>query len=292
MARRALDSERPRLAIRFKGRWRDWGWVHDYAAAVSSGLRECGVSTSAPVAFVPRNRPSSAAALLSLIEQGRTIYMVYAFQTAEALAANLRSLEKRVLVISRGDFVGPVVEAVKSMGAGLILLEEDSAESVSAASGVVETDNPTRESDPGIYVLTSGTTGVAKHFRLPYRILAEHVRSASLMYGKPTDPSKPAMPTLTYFPFANISGLYHLLPVLMTTNPAILLEKFDIWAWLEYMKENRPRIGSLPPPVFRWRSKRVSRARTLRVPNSSIREPRRLIPRCIVHSRNALESLS
>jgi acyl-coenzyme A synthetase/AMP-(fatty) acid ligase len=248
MSRRALDSERPRPALRFNGRWRDWGWVHDYAASVSSALGACGVFDPAEIAFVPRNRPGSAAALLSLMEQGRTLFMVYAFQTPQALAVNLRTLGKRALVISRGDFVGPVVEAVRSMGAGVVLLDEDCAAPIAAAGGGAETQDATRESDPGIHVLTSGTTGAPKHFRLPYRVIAEHVRTASLMYGKPADPSKPALATLTYFPFANISGLYHLLPVLMTANPAILLEKFDIQAWLDYMKEYRPRVGSLPPP--------------------------------------------
>lgn len=247
-ASRALKRERRRPAMGVKGRWRDWGWVHDYAAGVSAALRDCGIPAGAPTAFVPRNRPASAAALLALIEQSRTIYMMYAFQTPEALAENLRKLQKRVLVISRSDFVGPVVEAAKSIGAGVVLLDEERAEPFAAASAVVEADNPTMESDPAIYVLTSGTTGTPKHFRLPYSVIAEQVNTANLIFGKQTDSAKPPMPTLTYFPFANISGLYHLLPVLMTGNPAILLEKFEIGAWLDYMREYRPAIGSLPPP--------------------------------------------
>jgi long-chain acyl-CoA synthetase len=248
MACRALESDRARPALRFNGRWRDWGWMHDYAASVSAALRECGNSASTAIAFVPRNRPVSAAALLALIEQGRTIYMVYAFQTPEALAENLRRLKKPVLVIARGDFIGPVVAAAKSIRAGVVLLDEEKANPFTAADVVVEADNPTMESDPGICVLTSGTTGAPKHFRLSYKVIGEQVTSAGLIFSKQADPGKAPMPTLTYFPFANISGLYHLLPVLMTGSPAILLEKFDIGAWLDYMKEYRPRVGSLPPP--------------------------------------------
>ena len=131
MAEKALGKERPSPAIEFKGRWHDWGWMHDYASAVSGALQGCDLSAAGAVAFVPRNRPNSAAALLAMIAQGRTIYMLYAFQAPEALARNLRSLEKRVLVISKEDFVGPVVEVAKENGVGVVVLDDETVEALS-----------------------------------------------------------------------------------------------------------------------------------------------------------------
>jgi len=236
MAEKALGKARASPAIEFRGRWHDWGWMHDYGAAASGALHRCGLPATEAVAFVPRNRPNSAAALLAMIAQGRTIYMLYAFQAPEALARNVRSLDKRLLVISKEDFVGPVVEAAKERGVGIVVLDEETVEALSP------------EAEPGIYILTSGTTGAPKHFRLSNRIVTEQVLSARLMFGKTADDGKPAVPTLIYFPFANISGLYHFLPVAISGNPVIMLEKFDIGIWLEYMKKYRPVVGSLPPP--------------------------------------------
>jgi len=249
MAEKALGKERTSPAIEYKGRWYDWGWMQDYASAVSGALRDCGLPTTEAVAFVPRNRPNSAAALLAMLAQGRTIYMLYAFQAAEALARNLRSLEKRVLVISKDDFVGSVVEAAKEGGVGVVVLDEETVEALLADAGITEkVEGPTASVEPGIYILTSGTTGAPKHFKLSNRIVAEQVLSARSMFGKPADKAKSPVPTLIYFPFANISGLYHFLPVAISGIPAIMLEKFDIRVWLDYMKKYRPVVGSLPPP--------------------------------------------
>lgn len=249
MAEKALGKERTSPAIEFKGRWHDWGWMHDYASAVRQALLRCGSPATEAVAFVPRNRPNSAAALLAMIAQGRTIYMLYAFQAPEALARSLRSLENRVLIISKEDFVGPVVEAATERGLGIVVLDEETAEAFSPDGGITAAaERSTADVEPGIYILTSGTTGAPKHFRLSHRVVAEQVLSARMIFGQPAADRKPVVPTLIYFPFANISGLYHFLPVAISGNPAIMLEKFDIGVWLEYMKKYRPVVGSLPPP--------------------------------------------
>ena len=248
MADKALGKERHSPAIEFKGRRYDWGWMHDYASAVSGALG-AGLSATEAVAFVPRNRPNSAAALLAMIAQGCTLYMLYAFQSPEALARNVRSLEKRVLVISKEDYVGPVVEAAHERGVRVVVLDDETAEVLSPDAEITAAaERPTADVEPAIHILTSGTTGAPKHFRLSSRIVAEQVSSARLIFGKPADDGKPVVPTLIYFPFANISGLYHFLPVALSGNPVIMLEKFDIGVWLDYMKKYRPVVGSLPPP--------------------------------------------
>jgi long-chain acyl-CoA synthetase len=76
LAARALATECSKAALGIKGRWRDWGWMRAYASEVGAALDRCGICAASAVAFVPRNRPAAAAALLALIEQGRTIFML------------------------------------------------------------------------------------------------------------------------------------------------------------------------------------------------------------------------
>ncbi len=96
----SLDPDRP--TIEFEGLWHNWGDLRRYADELHAQLRASGVSDIAPVALVPRNRPSSIAALLALLTGERTIRMNHAFQSAEAIARKIVRLSPRT-----GIFVLP-----------------------------------------------------------------------------------------------------------------------------------------------------------------------------------------
>src|SRR3546814_5543175 len=49
------------------------------------------------------------------------------------------------------------------------------------------------------------------------------------------------------YPFGNISGLYTFLPIAAAGLPTVLLEKFDVAGWLDYVKTYRPKRAGLPP---------------------------------------------
>ncbi|HYD05790.1 MAG TPA: hypothetical protein VEC60_08690, partial [Reyranella sp.] len=74
----ALARDPRREAVEFEGRWFAWGDLQKVAAALTEelGAARC---PAAPVIFIPRNHPSSIAALLALLAEGRTVRMVYAF---------------------------------------------------------------------------------------------------------------------------------------------------------------------------------------------------------------------
>jgi long-chain acyl-CoA synthetase len=168
------------------------------------------------VAFVPRNRPNSAAALLAMIAQGRTIYMVYAFQTPEALARNLRS-SKSACWSSPGVILSALWSRPRSRWAPVwyCWTRRPRKRSRPVPNSPQTADQPTSGGRTRHLHFDQRHDRCAETFQTAYRTESstEQVLSARLMFGKTADDGKPAVPTLIYFPFANISGLYHFLPV-------------------------------------------------------------------------------
>jgi len=247
MAANVLTTGRTGQACSFKGQQYSGDWIGETAAKVSSALSD--LEPGEPVAFAPRNRPSSIAALLALLASGRTIPMLYPFQSPNGLANDVRRLKLRALLASSDDLQGPVIEALQTVGARGLALDEDAGARMhsrpSSLSAVAATQAP---EDPAIRILTSGTTGAPKHFSVTYATIGKWLAGVSMMFeGAPS--LRP--PELIYFPLSNISGLYHFLPILMSGQPFELLEKFDIMIWLNHMKRHRPKFGSLPPPGLR-----------------------------------------
>src|SRR5258708_16495217 len=93
MSGRALAREATQPAIEFEGRWLHWGDMRRVADHLHVLLDACGAGPNAPVAFVPRNRPSAVAALLGLVAASRTIKMIYAFQSGAGIARDIERLK-------------------------------------------------------------------------------------------------------------------------------------------------------------------------------------------------------
>lgn len=65
----ASYGERP--CIEFEGRWYSGDDIIEYADAIASVLRDAGVTDSAPVGLVVRNRLPHAAAIIGFLAAGR-----------------------------------------------------------------------------------------------------------------------------------------------------------------------------------------------------------------------------
>src|SRR5688572_27784779 len=88
-ARDILSLDEKSEAIEFERRWYTRGEIRHVAKQLTAALEMSGADPRAPVAFVARNRPSSLAAMLGLIAEGRAISMIYAFQSAAAIARDV-----------------------------------------------------------------------------------------------------------------------------------------------------------------------------------------------------------
>jgi len=207
------------------------------------------VPNSSPIAFVARNCPATIAALLGLIAAGRSIQMVYAFQSPTALARDIEKLGASAIVILQTDFSSEVRDAVARAGMAAIVLD---GMVVSPAPGL---ERATRRVDeapavPRIEILTSGTTGPPKRFAISFDMILRHHMGNVTMAGARKPGETEGAPFLLYFPLGNISGIYSTLPTLLRGQPVTLLDHFSLAAWHAFVLRYRPVASGLPPAAF------------------------------------------
>lgn len=244
----ALQRDPALPAIEFEGLWHDWGAVRHVADAVQAALIASGIGADAPVAFVPRNRPTALAALLGLLAQGRTIRMIYAFQSPGGIARDVVKAAGSALVAFADDLTEAVIDAARVDGMAVIALEGMAATLRSPATGAA--CKRTGPDQPQIEILTSGTTGPPKSFAVPYALMEQHFLGSPLTQRQGED-VQAAPPFLLYFPIGNISGLYSTLPMLIRGQRMLLLERFTIAAWHDHVLRYRPAHAGLPPSSVR-----------------------------------------
>jgi acyl-coenzyme A synthetase/AMP-(fatty) acid ligase len=210
-------------------------------------MADSGVGPGAPVAFVPHNRPSSVAALLALIRQGRTIRMSYAFQSASGIVRDIQRLRPRLVVLDMQELSDELVLAVRNDGIhaiGLCGMEASAVPGLQIAPPA--TQIAAEHDQPAIEVLTSGTTGPPKQFAISYATIADHIVGTSSLAGLHEAQLATLPPTLLFFPLSNISGIYSTLPAMMFGQRAVLLERFSIAAWHDYVLTYRPSHAGMP----------------------------------------------
>lgn len=227
-------------AVEFEGRWYSWGELRGVAAKVTALLD----ASDAAIVMIARNRPSAIAAEFALVAAGRTIKMVYPFQSASGIAANVERLAPGIVVGEEREF-SPELRAVMASGgmAGIVVSEMDAVALLGfeRASG----NAPSAGEPPRIEILTSGTTGTPKQFPIPFSLIADH-HIATAMRGAAGKnvPSEP--PAMIYAPLGNISGIYMTFAPLITGYRGALWDRFSLDLWLDYVRTYRPVQSGMP----------------------------------------------
>lgn len=243
ICREVLGTDPARDAIDFEGRWYSWGDVQNVARALQAVLAASGIGPADPVTLVPRNEPSALAAFPALLEQGRSIRMVYAFQGPAAKARAIARLDSGVVIMAAEDFSDEVkaVLAEREM-AGIALTQMDAR----AVPGF-ETCRPRGDAPPvpQVAVLTSGTTGPPKQFPIPYGVIAQFARRQGITAMG--DQAYDAPPFLMTFPIGNISGLYSVAASFLGGMRVELHERFSVQGWRNYVVKYRPEHSGAPP---------------------------------------------
>ena len=241
LTKRALARDASRQAVEFERRWFTWGDLRHVADRVGELLDASGADPLAPVAFVPRNRPSAIAAMLGLIAKGRSIRMLYAFQSAMALARDVERLPTAVIVAAAEDYAPVLLSVLRAQGVAAVELTEMNATAIAGRERSRIAFYGPMPAQPQIELLTSGTTGPPKQFAISYDLIAKH------MVGEPSEEATRLPPTLFLMPLGNISGVYSTLPVLLKGQRAVLLEKFTVAGWHDHAVRHRPSVSGLPP---------------------------------------------
>ena len=247
LSARALAREASQPIIEFEGRWITWGEMRQVADRLRTLIDASGVGPQGAVAFVPRNRPSAIAALLGLIAQRRTVRMIYAFQSAAAIARDVQRLKPAVFVAATEDLSDEVLAVLREQGIAAIAIEDMDAKAAPGLERAQGRGDLPASAEPQIEILTSGTTGPPKQFAISYELVAKHMVGSNLMQtGQDSQPAQQP-PILLCMPLGNISGIYSTLPGLLMGRRAVLLERFTVAGWHDHITRFRPETTGMPP---------------------------------------------
>jgi long-chain acyl-CoA synthetase len=226
--------------IEFERSWYSGDDIVGYHVAIERELERQGIGPAEPVALVVRNRVPHAAAVLGFIAGRRPVSMVYSYQSPQAVAADIETLYPAAVLADTQDWSSQVGDAVRRVGAAGIVLGPD-APTVAIAHRAAA-----RAADPGIDILTSGTTGAPRRVRLPNEVLAHTV--ASMTLGQPAAPDDP--PALVFWPFGSV-GVCQLLAGAYNGQRIVLLEKFTVDDWVRAVRHFGIRWTGVQPTILR-----------------------------------------
>lgn len=250
----ALDGDGDKVALSFKGREIRWAYLRKVAQGVEDILAQADLGAAQQIGFVPRNRPSFAAALLALLAGRRTVIMAYAFQSPEAIAADLRILNLPAVIADEQDWTSETLAALAPGALAISLSSDlDASEPVKLIAGEPQADRsgtagPTEK--PVVEMLTSGTTGAPKRFPMQFSTIETAVLAQGVLdQGGNSD--KEGDPGTVNFPISNISGIYSYLPYAVSRRLVLFQEKFDLDDWLAFVQRHKPTSIIIPPAGVR-----------------------------------------
>lgn len=238
-----IDAARP--AIQFEGQWTTWAEISDLADDLSAAFEMAGAPRHAAVTLIARNRPEILSAFVALLAQERCVRMVYPFQSPNAIAANIERLGSPLVLLAEQDLTPEIATNLDENGMAGIIISGMSVRSIGRVRPN-RADDPNAE--PRVEVLTSGTTGPPKHFPISYEIIARLSGGEGLVNPGADEDTDP--PLLFSLPLGNVSGIYCAAASILRGRRTILLDRFTLDAWLDYINFYQPAIVSAPPAAI------------------------------------------
>lgn len=235
--------------IEYDGRWYTGHEVAAYGADLAAALRGADVDADAPAGLVVRNRLQHAAAIAGLLAAGRTLVMIYSFQSPEAIARDIERLNLPAVIADPEDWTSPVVAAATRTGcAGVSLSLAEPA--VGSVRGLERRDRTRSHApaEPGVAlkILTSGTTGPPKRQAIPIHVLERTVFSVTAGERAADD----APPEFAYWQFGGI-GVCQLIAGIYNGRRVAMLERFTVDGWVDAVKRHRVTRAGVQPAVIR-----------------------------------------
>lgn len=248
-----IGAERP--AIEFDGCWWTWAELWAVGAELDRLLAEAGIGAGARVGCVMRNRPGTAAAIVSLIVSGRCIVTLNPMYRAERLRDDVVSLAPDAVVAMEEDWADEWLRgATAASGAlGLSVPSVPTGPARIAAKATETWAGPAGAEDErvALEMLTSGTTGPPKRIKLRYRTVERAVLDAGVYDGRGSEPKLRGGTSVLSAPFAHIAGVFGLLNNLSAGRKVALLDRFTVPGWVDAVSRHRPRVASAPPSALR-----------------------------------------
>jgi len=231
-------------AVEYEKRWYTWDDMRTVADRVNGLIDASGADPRAPIALVPRNRASALATIVGLTARGRHIRMIHPYQSPAGIARELTRLKPAVAIAAAADLAEEVRAVLRAQGvAGIALTEMDASAIPGCERSTATYDTPPAR--PQMDMLTSGTTGPPKQFALTYDMIAKHMLGVNVMDTARADTAK-VPPMLLYYPFGNFSGIYATLPPVLHGIRGVVVDRFTLDGWLDYLRRFRPEWTGLP----------------------------------------------
>ena len=245
LSTRALSNDPSEPSIEYDGRWIGWGEMRQVADRVNNLIDASGADPKAPVALIPRNRPHTLAALIGLTARPRHISMIHVYQAPVGIARDIVRLKPAVVVAAAEDMsdeVRSVLAAHRIAGIALSGMDATAVPGREQSTAMCDPPPPRAQID----LLTSGTTGPPKRFALTYEMIAKHMIGGNVLSASSAAEAARLPPILLFYPFGNFSGLYATLPPILSGMRGVLVDRFTLEAWLDYVQRYRPEIGNVP----------------------------------------------
>jgi len=236
-----------RPCIQFEGQWYSGDDITAYADAIASVLRDAGVADDAPVGLVVGNRLPHAAAIIGFLAAGRTVSMIYSFQSPESIGRDIEKLQLSAIVAERRDWADEVIAAAGYAGSAGVAISL-TAPLVAAVTGLERRDECRRhaEAEPvvALQILTSGTTGPPKRQAIKTPVLERTVFSVTRGEAAPPD----APPEFAYRQFGGI-GVCQLVAGVHNARRIVMLERFTVYGFVHAITSHRIKRSGVQPAV-------------------------------------------
>lgn len=238
--------------VEYKGRVFSKGNYAALADQIIALLDENGVSASASIALVTRNRPLHAACILGLVANARWLTSVYVIQSPQAIAQEIEESRFAAVIADADDWTEPLVESARRCGSlGIMLNNDEAARNDAAITLVPGLDRPglgvfrQMSGEPGLEILSSGTTGKPKRVRFPTRMLVRAMDGAIASSLTGTEPD------ILVWPYSGIGGICCLVASAALDRYTCLLEKFSVEEWVDAIERLRPASVTGVPAMAR-----------------------------------------
>lgn len=244
----AIHANPDKPAMDFKGRVFTGGEIAGLADRTLALLDTAGIEQRASIGVVVRNKPLHAGAMLGLLTGDRWLTTVYAMQAPGSIAQELRDSRFAAVIADRIDWTPEVVAAARECGTFGLVLDLEAAEPISVHPELTRPGaGPfrTMDGEPGLEILSSGTTGKPKRIVFPTRILVRMIDSVKVAnMGK-------APPSILSWPYSGIGGMCDLVASPMLGRHVSLLERFNVDDWVEAVERLKPETVVGVPTIAR-----------------------------------------
>lgn len=247
--RQVLALEPGATALAFGGMAFTWSFYSEAIADLDSSLS--AHPRARRIGIVLRNRPGPLAALIATVGTGREVVTLSPHLGDAGLAEDVADLAPDVIVAEDDDWARPAVRAAAE-AIGAIALRSGSDRALAAQPASWSPSPPLHyPGDIAVLMMTSGTTGRPKRVELTYDHMAAAFRAAGLALDGAHEPRLRRRSDILWASLAHISGLYFAIAHVMEGRSVALLEKFEVDAWAELVRQHRPGYVRLAPTALR-----------------------------------------